>query len=414
MSEYGQMGVDWEERIDFDRMRRERLQKAKDAMENSDVDALFIFSLEDIRYVTGFRTHLGPVAILGLAGLVLPRGGDPILCCLDEHHCRARMPWLKPENILARPMIKTEGGTMKWAEIMKAKLGSLMEGKIGVDLLTQGLSKWLPKAFPKAEFVDGKAILEKAKMIKTQDEIECQKIATMITEAGFQALLDNLKPGVKECVLLSLAWQKFTELGSEWSQCANIVCSGPYTAPYRRFTSDRIIREGDLVIVDIGACFNGYWGDFTRTYVCGDVMPTQEQIDLHQECYNTVFECCSKGVIGNTNEDIGKLLNDPKLNPNGCELSGGHAAGVNPWEPPYIHHLTPDAVMPLQKGMLFSVEPYAGIPGVGGFRLENQFFVGEKEPEIITPLPYDERLLKDVHPLDKTTGRRMAYRKLMA
>jgi len=106
-------------------------------------------------------------------------------------------------------------------------------------------------------------------MIKTQDEIECQKIATMITKAGFQAFLDHLKPGAKECELLAVAWQKFTELGSEWSQCANIVCSGPYTAPYRRFTSDRAIREGDMVIVDIGACFNGYWGDFTRTYVAG-------------------------------------------------------------------------------------------------------------------------------------------------
>ena len=72
---------------------------------------------------------------------------------------------------------------------------------------------------------------------------------------------------MKECELLSIAWQKFTELGSEWTQCANIVCSGPYTAPYRRFTSDRVIREGDCVVVDIGACFNGYWGDFTRTFI---------------------------------------------------------------------------------------------------------------------------------------------------
>jgi Xaa-Pro aminopeptidase len=116
--------------------------------------------------------------------------------------------------------------------------------------------------------------------------------------------------------------------------------------------------------------------------------------------------------LGNTNEDIGKYLSDPKINPNGAGLSGGHAAGVNPWEPPYIHHLTPDAIMPLKKNMLFSVEPYAGIPGIGGFRLENQFFVGEKEPEIITPLPFDERLLRDVHPLDRTTGRRKEYRQL--
>ena len=120
---------------------------------------------------------------------------------------------------------------------MKSILGNLAEGKIGVDIWTKGLSDWLHKYFPKAEFVDGKRVLSQAKMIKTKDEIECQKIANMITEAGFQALLENLKPGAKECELLAIAWKKFTELGSEWSQCANIVCSGPYTAPYRRFTS---------------------------------------------------------------------------------------------------------------------------------------------------------------------------------
>jgi hypothetical protein len=61
--------------------------------------------------------------------------------------------------------------------------------------------------------------------------------------------------------------------------------------------------------------------------------------------------------------------------------------------------------------MLFSVEPYAGRPGVGGFRLENQVFVGEKEPDIFTTMSFDERLLRDVHSLDKTTGRKIRYPK---
>lgn len=412
MPEFGMMGVDWEERVDFDRLRRERLQKAKDAMEKSGVDALFVFALEDVRYLTGYRSHLGPAPILGMAAAVLPRGGEPILCTVDVVHSRARMPWMKPDHIMGRPFIRTEGGTKNWAEEVKAKIGKLAEGKIGVDICTFSLSQWLPKCFPKAQFVDGREVLFQAKMIKTKDEIECQKIATMVTEAGFQALLENLKPGVRECELLAIAWQKFTELGSEWTQCSNIVCSGPYTAPYRRFTSDRIIREGDMVIVDIGACFNGYWGDFTRTYVCGDVRPTKEQIDLHQESYNTLFNACAEAVVGKTNADIAKHLNNPQSNPNSDNLSSGHGAGVNPWEPPWVTHLTPDAIIPLRPGMLFSIEPYAGKPGVGGFRLENQVFVKDgKEPDLFTTLSFDERLLRDVHPLDKTTGRKVRYPK---
>ncbi|MFC1978200.1 M24 family metallopeptidase [Chloroflexota bacterium] len=412
MPEFGTMGVDWEERISFDRLRRERLQRAKDALDKSDLNALFVFRLEDVRYLTSFRSHLGPVAILGLAAAVLPRGGDPILCTLDWFYAQAHMPWLKKENILPRPFIRTEGGTKKWGEEITAKLGNLVEGKIGVDLWTPSLARSLQKAFPKAEFLDGKAVLAQAQMIKTQDELECQRAATMITEAGFQALLDNLKPGVKECELLALAWQKFTELGSEWSQCSNIVCSGPYTAPYRRFTSDRIIREGDLVIVDIGAGFNGYWGDFTRTYVCGNIMPTKEQIELHQEDYNTLFAALNDARVGNTNADIAKHLNDPVENSHSGGVSGGHGAGVGPWEPPWVSDITPDALIPLEAGMYFSIEPYAGIPGIGGIRLENQVLVTDGEPEIFTPLSFDERLLKDIHPLDKTTGRVLKRRHL--
>ncbi len=411
MPEFGMMGVDWEERIDFSRMRQERLQRTHEAMKKAKADLLLIFALEDVRYVTGFRSHLGPVALVGMAGAVVPRGGDPFLCTHDIIHARARMPWIKPENVLDRPFVRTEGGTKKFSNEIREKVGKLAEGRIAVDIWTFGMSQWLPKFFPKAEFIDGREILNNAKMIKTRDEIECQKIVTMITEAGFEALLQKLKPGVKECELLATAWNKFTELGSEWTQCANIVCSGPYTAPYRRFTSDRVIREGDMVIVDIGACFNGYWGDFTRTYVCGNVRPTKEQIDLHQEAYDTLFNACAEAVVGRTNGDIGKHLNHPVTNANSDDLSGGHGAGVNPWEPPWVANLTPDAIVPLQRNMLFSIEPYAGKVGVGGFRLENQVFVGEKEPEIITPLSFDERLLRDVHPLDKTTGRKIRYPK---
>ncbi len=67
MPEFGQMGVDWEERIDFGRMRRERLQRAQNALQKSDLNAMFIFRLEDVRYLTSLRSHLGPVALLGLA-----------------------------------------------------------------------------------------------------------------------------------------------------------------------------------------------------------------------------------------------------------------------------------------------------------------------------------------------------------
>lgn len=399
LGDLGLMGVDWEERIDFDRLRRERLAKARRALDESDVDVLFVFRTEDARYLTGFRTHLHPTAMLGNAVVVLAKGSDPILFTMDHEHCRARMPWMRPEQLQPRANFREAVGIKKWAERVKGLVGSLNGKKIGVDLWTPTMVRALEEAFPGAEFVDGYEVLCQAKIIKTQDEIACLKVANAITEAAMDVAIRFLRPGVRECEVLAVAWQTMTALGSEWTQCSNIVCSGPYTAPYRRYTSDRIIRNGDLVIIDIGGCFNGYWGDLTRTWICGNVKPTREMQEVHQHCYDALFNACAASRPGNTNADVYEAAYPYVLD------SLGHGSGVNPWEPPFFSGASKEAPVELRPGMQFNLEPYAGVPGVGGVRLENNLVVTEGDPDIYTTYPFDERLVLEVHPLDKTTGR---------
>ena len=98
LSDIGLIPVDWEVRFDPQRMLRQRLQRAKDALKNSDLDALFVFRTEDARYLMGYRHHLGPAFIMGNAVTVLARDHDPILWSMDHEHCRARMPWLTPDR----------------------------------------------------------------------------------------------------------------------------------------------------------------------------------------------------------------------------------------------------------------------------------------------------------------------------
>ncbi len=401
MPEFGFMGVDWEERIDYDRMRRYRLQRAREALEASDADVLIVLRMEDVRYLTGFRNHLGPVTRFASDSAVLAKGGGPVLFYTMDHvHARTRMPWLASESIRPRAVNWREYTRLKeWADDLQKMVGDLRGKKIGIDMMTVTMLHHLQELFPNSELVDGFEILSKGKMIKSEDEIECIKAATMITEAGLAAALRMLHPGVRECELLAEAWRVFTAMGSEWTQCANIITSGPSTAPYRRFTSDRVIRMGDIVIMDIGACFNGYWGDFTRTWVCGDIGATQAQKELHQSAYNSLFNACGACKVGNTNADA-------------CHAAGpnimhvlGHSAGVNPWEPPFFSVDSKDAPVELKSGMIVNLEPYAGKPGVGGFRLENNLVVRDAGPEIFTTYPFDERLVIDVHPLDQTTGR---------
>jgi Xaa-Pro aminopeptidase len=403
--DFGFMQVDWESRIDFDRLRKDRVRKAQEAVAASEADTLFVFRTEDARYLTAYRHHQGPSVIIGNATAVLTAKDPPILFTMDEDHCKARMPWLGKGQVQPRANFREVAGIKEFANRLHGLVGSLEGKTIGVDIYSPSMAEGLRQAFPKSRFVDGYEILMKAKMIKTEDEIHCLKAATSMTEAAMDAAVRFLKPGVRECEVLAVAWQTMTALGSEWTQCSNIVASGPYTAPYRRITSDRVIRMGDLVIIDIGGCFNGYYGDFTRTWVCGEMDPTPEQIDLHQKCYDALFNGCAACRPGNTNAAVVEAAGEENV------LSSlGHGSGTNPWEHPHFSVTSKNDPMVLQAGMVANLEPYRGKPGIGGFRLENNLVIREKGPEIYTPYPFDERLVKKVHPLDVSTGRfRRAY-----
>lgn len=401
MSYLGIMPVDWEERLDPLRMNRERLARGKQALEDSGLDALFIFRTEDSRYLTGYRHHLGPAYIAGNGTVVLPRGGEPHLYMMDFEHCRQRMTWMHPDQIHPRANFREKVAMKRWKEHVEAVTGSLDGKTVGVDLWSPLMEQQLKEAFPKTEFVDGYYdVLMKAKIIKTQDELACLRMANALTEAAMDAALRFMRPGVKECEVLAEAWQVMTALGSEWTQCSNIVTSGPYTAPYRRFTSDRIIQNGDLVIIDIGAGFNGYWGDLTRVYVCGNVKPTEPMRQAHQKVYNAVFNCAAATRPGATNADVYAAAD-------GHALDGalGHGAGVNPWESPFFSPASKDEPVTLKENMVFNIEPYYGELNKFGIRLENDHIVTADGVEIYTRYPFDERLVMDVHPLDETTGR---------
>lgn len=398
--EFGTMMVDWEERIDFARLRRDRVEKAQQAIAESEVDVLFVFRTEDARYLTAYRHHLGPAVVIGNATVVLTAEDPPILFTMDQEHCRSRMPWLEKDQIQPRANFRELAGVKEFTDRVQRLLGSLDGKTIGVDIYSPGMAERLAAAFPRSRFVEGYDILMKAKQIKTEDEIYCLKIANSMTEAAMDAALQFLRPGVRECEVLAEAWRTMTALGSEWTQCSNIVASGPYTAPYRRFTSDRIIRLGDLVIIDIGGCYNGYYGDFTRTWVCGDVVPTPQQIDVHQQCYDALHRAAAACVPGNTNAQVVEAAGEQYV------LSSlGHGSGLNPWEAPHFSLTSKADPLLLEANMVANLEPYHGIPGIGGVRLEHDLVIRPDGPEIYTTYPFDERLLNQVHPLDTTTGR---------
>lgn len=399
---HGIMGTDWEEGINYDRMRKERLKKAREALKKSGADALFCFRLENVRYLTGYRCHGFPMMFWGIASTVLVNDGKtaPLLYTMDVDHSRLRMPWVGKTTFLSPGGgLESTVGAEIWAKELIGHLKDLGIGKlsrIAVDSWSSGMFAGFPKAFKGVEFVDGQEIMLGARAIKTWDEIQCLKIGHLMTMAGVQAGLDVLKPGIKECEVRAEIFRAMDNFGSEGAQTTNcIVCSGGGTVPYRRFTSDKIIDFGDPVIIDMGACFNNYYGDMTRVYICGkNARPNKRLVEFHSKTYNALRLAEAAIKPGGTTYEPGEACTAKYI------MGGllGHGLGVAGVELPFLVAPSPAAkagAMKIEPGMVFSIEPYYGEIGVGGIRLEDVMVVTDTGLEIISKFPFDERLIDE-------------------
>jgi len=188
MSYAGTMAVDWEERINFQRLREERLDRARKAIDAFKVDALLLFRWENTRYTTGQRYVPVPNSPFEhLASFVfLVKDREPIIFTMDEEDMAQRAPWIKPENICRGYYVQTEGGAGALMKHLKDIYPSITQATVGIDLIPPSILKTFTEAFPDAKLVSGEEVLASARMVKTRDEIECLKVAYAITEGGFK------------------------------------------------------------------------------------------------------------------------------------------------------------------------------------------------------------------------------------
>jgi len=374
---FGQMMSDYETRIDFVKMRKDRLERTREAMKKADVDYLILLRIENCRYTTSVKRIYWPTIRMGGGPLVLvPRDGDPAVWITDIKVAAKTLHWIPEDRVL-------EPYEMEVPEEVESFVGELVnlcgpdikKAKIGVDIWSPVMRDVFAEKLPNVRFVDGQDVMIQAQMIKTPEEILCLKMGYVMSEAGMQAAVDILKPGVRECELVGTCFKKFWELGSETTQCSQAVNSGPGNFPYRRFHTDRIIQAGEIVNMDFGACFCGYFGDFCRSFVCGTRM-TSKQADLMKRAYHQIREKENAIKPGFTAKQICESINKKRV---------GHGIGIAAFQAPHLH-ATNDFVV--QPGMIFCVDTTAGELGIGGAHLEDQVVVTETGCEVYSTYPY--------------------------
>src|SRR3954464_8224470 len=260
---YGSMGVDWEERVRFDRLREERLARIKAQLEASELGALLCFDMTNIRYVTA--PHIGRWAQDKLNRFcLLPQGDEPIMWDFGSaaRHHQLYNPWLGDGR--SRAGISTLRGAMSpsWggAEDVASKIRVELEARgllgepVGVDAIEPPVLFALQAAG--IEVADGQQLLQEARMIKTRDEITLLNTACMMVDAAYEELYRAMRPGMRENECVALVNKVLYDMGSEHVEGVNAI-SGERCSPHPHVYTDRALRPGDPAYFDILSFLNG-------------------------------------------------------------------------------------------------------------------------------------------------------------
>ncbi|HEY6031903.1 MAG TPA: M24 family metallopeptidase, partial [Gaiellaceae bacterium] len=251
---YGTMGVDWEQRVDFDRLRRERLARAKQHLAESDLGALLCFDMANIRYITA--THIGTWAMDKLIRFcLLTRDREPIMWDFGSaaRHHKIYSPWLGEER--SRAGISTLRGAVKGraesvAEKIRVELeeAGLLGEPVGVDMVELPVLFALQQAG--IQVVDGQALMQDIRKIKTEDERTLLNTACAMVDSAYDELYRAMRPGFKENECVALVNKVLFELGSEHVEGVNAI-SGERCSPHPHVFTDRMLRPGDPAYFDI-------------------------------------------------------------------------------------------------------------------------------------------------------------------
>lgn len=384
---YGIMAVDHEIRIDYNKLRKERLEKTREQMKKDNVGALLAFDCDHIRYITSTKIGEWNVEIRPRYCL-LPVNGDPILFEVGSAIPRKKMlcPWLKD----IRPS-KTDfqgiepAGFNSWDKCadeitLILKDYGLENEPLGVDIPTVNLIRSFEKRG--INIIDGRITLLDAQTIKTKEEIQLLEISASMVDAAFWDVVNFVHPGVKENEIAALIRDRLLKLGAENVLNAQVT-TGNRTNPHPHDVSDRIVGVGDMIFIDVVNNFNGYKTCYYRTFVCGE--PTEKQKRIYKQAYDYVYSAIEKIKPGVSTAEIAKCWPD-----DADLLQLAHGVGITHWAKPLITKLhsfeKPEVI---KENMHIAVENYYA-EGIDGARIEEQVVVTKDGCRTITKFPCDK------------------------
>ena len=234
--------------------------------------------------------------------------------------------------------------------------------------------EWKSK-FKINNFTGASDIISKARLTKTTNEIEIIEKACKLGDIGFKTIYDSIEEGMTEVELAAEAEYAMRKAGAEGTSFPTIVATGERSAFPHAKTSEKKVKKGDIILVDIGARYEGYCSDLTRTFIFGKKNQDKEKlINLVNEIQEFTV---NKIKVGMKCAEIDKIARDLFIEKNkewGSRFihSLGHGVGIDIHENPYLSPISQETI---EENMVVTVEPGLYIPGLGGARTEDLIVV---------------------------------------
>jgi Xaa-Pro aminopeptidase len=346
---------------------RNRISQLQKIIQKENLDLLLVTSLSNVRYLSGYS---------GTNGLILISPRESLFLTDFRYKSQASEQVKYSKIVIAERELILSLPTLSLLKPKRLKLGFEQNH---VSCGTYRKSKTL---LPNCLLVPTENLVESISVKKEQNEIDKIKKAVRITDQVFSEILDFIKPKVKEQDLAAEIEYKFKKYGSSTPFFETIVASGKRSALPHGVASSKRIEKGDLVTLDMGAVYDGYTADMTRTVVVGKANKRQKEV------YNIVLKA-QKQAISKVKPkikacDLDKVARD-FLKKAGYEKYFGHGLGHGIGL--LIHDnptINPTSQQVLEPGMVITIEPGIYIPNWGGVRIEDDVLVIKKGCEVLT------------------------------
>lgn len=371
-------------------LHESKLEKITRLIRSNGLDALLFLKSEAVRYVTDFYAK-GYRRFMDVEYFVLvTKDGRRVIgysSGSDTYRIKLRC-WVDDTRKIQRGFVETIKGTL-------VDYG-LTNARIGTDLLPHNVYLGLKKSLPAVEFVDASEIWTELTVVKHPDEIKLLRKSLDITSLGLETAIKSAGAGVREIEVAARAEAAMREAGSEMEPMITQIASGVNAAIFERVATDKIIRDGELVIIDLGSVYNGYTGDAGRTTMVGN--PTQKQKEIYGITYRALMESIKKAKPGVECAEIDakakQVLQEAGYEKYGSKFALGHQLGYGLHGEPLVtkgerYVLKPNMVMALEPriNMFDQVE-------VGGIHIEDAILITETGAEVLTHAPYENNLLR--------------------